>query len=204
MKNILSALILFFSMTQLAVADFSSMELKSGMTGDYSLAILVHDQREYVLKGEYEEKVIGGYLKGMFRVRSNIITYYQTPLADEISEGLRKSFVKEKWLAVASIATSKKDTADDLASLIKTAKLHRNIVVTVKEMWVESYKTSTVAYDLNFAVYDENAKLLVEANEKGSLDSKEWGYGAAAEIFRVVLSSTLKKPDFNAALKKTL
>jgi hypothetical protein len=202
MKQILSALFFFFVISLQAFADFGEMELKYGKAGDYSLAILVHDQREYVLKGDYQENVIGGYLKGMFRVRSNINTYYRTPLADEISEGIRKSFVKEKWLAVASIATTKKDTAEDLASLIKTARLHRNIVVTVKEMWVESYKTSTVAYDLNFAVYDETAKLLVEANEKGSLDTKEWGYTAAAEVFRLILSSTLQKPEFIGALSK--
>ena len=202
MKNILSALLLFFAISHNAFADFSEMEIKSGLSGDYSLAVLVHDQREYVLKGDYPEKVIGAYLKGMFRVRSNIDTYFSTPLADEMAEGLRKSFVKDKWLAVASIATTKKDTAEDLASLIKTAKLHRNLVVTVKEIWVESYKNSSVNYDLNIAVYDQNAKLLAITDERGSHDSKEWGYSAAAEIFRLTMSSVLKKPDFIAALAK--
>jgi hypothetical protein len=64
MKNVLSALLLLFAISQQAFAYFTEMDIKSDLGGDYSLAVLVHDQRSYILKGEYPANVMGAYLKG--------------------------------------------------------------------------------------------------------------------------------------------
>lgn len=201
MNKFLLTLLFGLAVAHQAIAGFDEMVIKSAQSGNYSLAILVHDQREYILKREHPENVIGGYLKGIFRVRSNITTSNQGPLADEMADGIRKSFVKENWLAVATIATTLKDNKEDLASLIKTAKLKRNIVITVNELWVESYKNTSVMYNFNVAVFDDNAQLLARLDEQGTHETTEWGEDGAAEIVQLVILSAFTKPDFISAFK---
>jgi hypothetical protein len=89
-------------------------------------------------------------------------TYSQEPLADEMAEGLRKSFAKDKWLAVATITTSHKEQKEDLVSLIKTAKLKRNIVVTVNELWAETAQRTSVTYSFTIAIFDEKVLNCIE------------------------------------------
>jgi len=199
MKRLLSIALLALSLP--ALAGLEDLTINSSQRGEYVLGVIASDQRPYVVSGETPPNVAGAYIKGVFRIRTHIKTDTETPVADEITAGLRKALTKNKWLGVATIATTHTDTAVDVASLVKTAKLKRTLVVTVNDLWAESYRNTTVNYGLTISVFDEAGKDLAKAEVSGQHDTREWGCDGAAEILSKVMADTLAKPEFVAALK---
>jgi hypothetical protein len=189
------------SLSGLAYAGLDELDIKTDLHGAYVIGVMAHDQREYVVKGETPENVIGGYIKGILRTRAQVKTDTEEPLSDVVSEGLRKSFVKNKWFAAAAIPTALKDTDENLATLIKTAKLKRCLIVTVNDLWTESYRNTSVNYKFTIAVFDDQARKLAKSEATGVYDTGAWGGDAAAEILSQVMTDTLAKPEFATALR---
>jgi hypothetical protein len=183
------------------LAGFDDLVIQTDVHGDYVLGVIAHDQRDYVMKGDTPEDVWGRYIKGIFRTRAEVKTDSGTPVAAEVAEGLRKALIKSKWLSAAVIGVSSKDTREDVLSLVKTAKLRRCVVVTINDLWTESYKNTSVNYKFTILVLDDKAQQLAQAESTGVHDTREWGGDAAAEIFGRVMTETLAKPEFSAALR---
>lgn len=201
MKIILFAIFGFIVMGN-ALAGLEDLNIKSDAGGDYVLGVFAHDRREYVLSGETDENVAGAYIKGIFRIRNYVKTDSEAPLAVEVAEGLRKSFVEgKKWLGVTTIRFQTKNSFSELQEIAKQAKLRRSIVVTINDLWTESYRNTSVNYKFTISVLDENGQVLVATTSEGVHDTREWACDAAAEILSRVLSSALVKADFIGALK---
>lgn len=184
-----------------AFAGLEDLTIKSDLRGDYVLGVIASDQRPYVVSGETPPNVAGAYIKGMFRVRAKIKTDSEAPVAEEVSNGLRRALLKNKWFGVATIETTAADTPADIVSMVKTAKLKRTLVVTVNDLWAESYSNTTVNYTFAVTVFDDKGNALAKSEETGKHDTRQWGCDGAAEIFGAVMSATLAKPEFVAALK---
>jgi hypothetical protein len=187
--------------SSLAFAGFSDLAIKSTLSGRYVLGIAVHDQRFYVLNGETQEKEIGKYVGGVFRTRKPVETDSGSTAATEIAEGLSRYFQKQKWLAVASFGTSAKMSDNDINGLIKTAKLRRSMVVTIKDIWCEAYRNTSVNFEFEISVKDDKAQTLATFSKKGVHDTSQWGSEAVAELFGPLMTEALDTPEFIAALK---
>jgi len=199
MKHLLPAAL--FSIALPAFAGLEDLNIDTKLRGDYVLGVIASDQRSYVVSGETPPNIGGAYIKGIFHIRTHIKTDTEAPVADEIAAGLRKAFTKSQWLGVATIGTTHTDTPADVVSLVKTAKLKRTLVVTVNDMWAEAYSNTSVNYTFTIAVLDDKGKELAKTEETGKHTTREWGCDAAAEILGRVMTATLAKPEFVAALK---
>lgn len=184
-----------------AYADMADLKIQSDLRGDYVIGVAAHDQRESVLKGEMGESQIGGYIKGMFRTRAKTLTNSEIPAADELAEGLRVFFSGQKWLGVAAIATTSKESRAEVDSRIKKAALKRTLLVTIDDLWTESYRNTSVNYKFTITVLNDSAQELAKVVSEGIHDTSSWGDDAAGEIFSKVMTDTLRKPEFAAALK---
>lgn len=197
--TILGTLALFIS--SLSFAGMDDLNIQSDLRGEYVIGVMAHDQREMVLKDGTPEAVIGGYIKGMFRTRAKTLTNSEGPVADELADGLQLFFKKQKWLGVAAIATTSKDSRTEVDARIKKAALKRTVLVTIDDLWTESYSNTTVTYKFTITVLNEIAQELSKVTFDGHHDTRAWGDDAAAEIFSKIMTDTLRKPEFVAALK---
>jgi len=195
----LFALSLFIATNTYAGLDDLSIE--SPLRGDYVIGVMTHDQRPLVLKDGYPEKQIGGYIKGMFRTRAGTYTNSDGPVADELSEGLRGFFVKQKWLGVTTLATSSNEARTVIEARIKKAALKRTVLVTINDLWTESYRNTSVTYSFSIAVVDSSGVELAKAEHTGIHDTSQWGDEAASEIFSKLIMESLAKPEFTSALR---
>jgi hypothetical protein len=184
-----------------AFAGLEDLAIKTDLRGEYVLGIITSDQRPYVVSGETPSNIAGGYISGMFRKRYKTYTDSEAPVADEISNGLRKAFLKNKWFSVATIETTPADTPADIVSMVKTGKLKRTLVFTVTQLWTESYKNTSVDYNFTITVFDDKGQSLATANLTGRHDTREWGCDGAAEILSAVMNAVLVRPEFITALK---
>jgi len=97
MHHLFPLLLLFLSFGVHAGGD--ELSIDSDLQGKYILAIVVHDQRPQVLRGEATEATIGSYAGSIFsQARKPSLTNSEHALAEALSEGLRKSFMNNKWL----------------------------------------------------------------------------------------------------------
>lgn len=199
MKNFAIALVAFSGS---AVAGLDDLNISSVLLrGEYVIGLVAHDQRDFVLREGYPEKQIGGYIGGMFRTRKATLTNSDGPVADELAEGLRKYFVSRQWAGASALMTSAKDTPTDVENKIIRAGLKRTLLVTINDLWTESYRNTSVTYKFTISVRDAKAKELAKAEYVGTHDTREWGDEAAAEIFSRLMTETLSKPEFISVLR---
>lgn len=184
-----------------ALAGLDDLDIKTSLQGDYVLAVIAHDQRDMVTKEGSPETLVGGYIKGMFRTRAHNFTNSELSVSDSISEGLRRAFIKQKWLGVTALATTAKQSRQEVTSKIIKAGLKRTILVTVDDLWTESYRNTSVNYKFTISVLDEKANEIAKTESSGTHDTREWGDDAAGEIFSKLMTDALAKPEFIAALK---
>jgi hypothetical protein len=187
--------------SSLSFAGMDDLNIKSDLRGDYVIGVMAHDQREMVLKDGYPEAVIGGYIKGIFRTRAQTFTNSEGPAADELADGLQLFFKKQKWLGAAVIPTTSKDSRAEVENRIKKAALKRTVLVTIDDLWTESYSNTTVTYKFTITVLNEGAQVLAKVVSEGHHDTRAWGDDAAGEIFSKIMTDTLQKTEFIAALK---
>ena len=199
----ISAVLLAFLVSGSAFAGFDDVEIVSNLRGEYVLGILVSDQREGVLKWDAKENLIGAHHSGMFRSRKDLLTGSEGPVSDEMLEGLRKEFSK-RWLTVAPLSSTSKDSNEAIGIKIRKAKLHRSFVVTVHSIWVEApYKgDTTINYGLTVSIMNDAAVVLARKTYEGISQSTQWGYWGATEIFGTLMSSALADPEITNALLK--
>lgn len=199
--NINSLSIALLAVSSSAFAGLDQLTINSSLRGDYVIGLIAHDQRDFVLREGYPENQVGGYIGGMFRTRKATYTNTESSVADEMADGLRKFFSSPKWTGVATLASSAKDSPAEVEKKISQAGLKRTLLVTINDLWAESYRNTTVTYKFTISVLDAKAKELAKTEYTGTHDTREWGDDAAAEIFSRLMTETLNKPDFVAALK---
>lgn len=195
---LLAVLFLFANFTQ---AGTDELDFRSNQAGDYVLGVMAHDQRSFVVSGESPEAIVGGYIKGILRTRAHAMTYAELPLSATLAEGMRKNFQKLNWLGAVSLKTTPKESQADVEETIKKAALRRTLLVTIDDVWTESYRNTSVNYKFTMAVFDDKASKLATTTYSGVHDTRAWGDDAVAEIFSMLMTQTLDKPDFRAALK---
>jgi len=201
--NLVTLALAGFAIATPAFAGLDNLDIKSDLRADYSLGVIAHDQREFILKEGYPEAQVGGYMSGigMIRIRKKTLTNTGMPVADELADGLKKHFVGQQWLDIKVLATSAKDPRTEIDKKIVAAGLKRTLLVTINDLWAESYRNTSVNYKFTITVLDEQAKALAETEFTGVHDTKEWGDDAAAEIFAKLMTDTLSKPEFVTAFK---
>lgn len=198
MKTLAIALLAFSSS---AFAGLDQLTINSSLRGDYVIGLIAHDQRDFVLREGYPENQVGGYIGGMFRTRKATYTNSDTPVADAMADGLRKFFTGPQWAGAAALTSSVKDSPAAIEKKISRAGLKRTLLVTIDDLWAESYRNTSVTYKFRISVRDAKAKELARAEYTGTHDTSVWGDDAAAEIFSKLMTETLSKPDFVAALR---
>lgn len=185
-----------------AFAGLDQLTINSSLRGDYVIGLIAHDQRDFVLREGYPENQLGGYIGGMFRTRKATYTNSDSPVADELADGLRKFFTSPQWAGAAALSTSAKDSVAEIEKKISRAGLKRTLLVTINDLWTESYRNTSVSYKFTISVRDAKARELARAEYTGTHDTSVWGDDAAAEIFSRLMTDSLSQPDFAAALRE--
>ena len=185
-----------------AAAGFDTLDIKTDFSCGYVLGIAVHDQRPTVLSGEAKESMIGGANGGgiLFK-RSYTYTNSEIPAAEAMAEGLSRSIYRDKCLGTAMLHAAATVKPEDVIAKIRKAKLRRTMLVSINQLWTESYRNTGVEYKLRVAVLDEEGRELAQTTLETNQTLREWGEDAVAIIFGQQLTEALKKPEFVSALK---
>lgn len=194
---------LLLAIAQNAFASFNDLEIKTSLSGDYVLGVMVSDQRETVSKWGAAENLIGAHHSGMFKNRKDLLTSTQGTVTTELTEGLRKQFAL-KWLSVAPLSSTAKDSPEVLVGKIRQAKLHRTFLITLKTLWVEAQPSNQTAITYGFviSILDDKGTELAKTDLEGLQTTNQWGYWGATEIFGMLISGALENKKIIDALTK--
>ena len=183
-------------------AGVDELAIDSDLQGKYILAIVVHDQRPQVLRGEATEATIGSYAGSIFSpARKPTLTNSEQALAESLAEGLRKSFMKHKWLGVAVIPTKAGYGEHEILDRIRRGGSKRSLLITIDKLWAESQKDTEVDYRLRISVRNQRAQELAKAVLEMNRIVRDWGDDAVANVLSTQLTALLARPEFIAALK---
>ena len=200
MRRLISLLLLIVTLG--AQAGVDEMSIESDLQGKYILAIVVHDQRPAVLRGEATEATIGSYAGSIFSpARKPTLTNSEQPLAEALSEGLRKAFMKHNWLGIAVIPTRASHSDHDVLDRIRRGGSKRSLLITIDKLWAESQKDTEVDYRLRVSIRNQRAQELTKATLETNRIVRDWGDDAVASILSTQLSALLSRPEFVAALR---
>ncbi|NTV69881.1 MAG: hypothetical protein HGA71_07020 [Azonexaceae bacterium] len=199
--NIKALVFALLAVSGSAFAGLDQLTISSSLRGDYVIGLIAHDQRDFVLHEGYPENQLGGYIGGMFRTRRATYTNSDKPVADELADGLRQFFTNPQWAGAAALSSSAKDSVAEVEKRISRAGLKRTVLVTINDLWTESYRNTSVSYKFTISVRDAKAKELARAEYTGTHDTSVWGDDAAAEIFSRLMTDSLSRPEFIAALR---
>lgn len=201
--KILTVFLLAITIASTALAGFDDIEIKANIKGDYVIGVMVSDQRETVLKWGAAENLIGAHHSGLFKNRKDLFTDTKATVSNELTEGLRKQFLKN-WMSVAPILTTPKDSRDALDEKVRKARLHRTFLITLKSLWVEAQNNNQTAVNYGFviSVLDDKGVELSKKPLEGIQSTGQWGSWGAAEVFGMLISNVLEDPKVVEALVK--
>jgi hypothetical protein len=154
------------------------------------------------MRGEATEATIGSYAGSIFSpARKPTLTNSEQPLAEALAEGLRKSFMKHKWLGVAVIPTKANHGDQEVLERIRRGGSKRSLLITIDKLWAESQKDTEVDYRLRVSVRNQRAQELAKAVLEMNRIVRDWGDDAVAGVLSSQLTALLARPEFVAALK---
>ena len=175
------------------------------LSGTTAVAIVTHDQREYVRSGSKDPQFVG-LQRGGFGNPFDVRTADDKPLADAMTTALVNTLAKKGFRA-QPVIVAHSVAATDARQQAARAGAERALVLTLQEWKSDSVMRVALAYDMTMSVLDRTGAVLAEKRVQGNdnlgaapLSPSQVGdmVGAA---FRTKLEQMLDDPAVAAALR---
>lgn len=170
--------------------DFSSVTADISGSGNSSVCIATHDQREYVVSGKKRPDFVG-LQRGGYGNPFNVSTKSNKPFADDVTDVIAASLAKKGFKAVP-IRVALADRPEAVVEKVIAANADRIIIVTLKDWKSDTYMNVALAYDVTLRVYSGQGKKLGEKNIEGR-DNLDEGESSPARYARTAVPMALKK-----------
>lgn len=155
------------------------------------VALAVQDQRSYVLSGEKLPKFVGTQ-RGVLGMPFAITTESGAPLADEVSKAVSRA-LSEKGYKVTTVEAMPKEEEHAVLTKLTATKAKRLLLLSVREWKSDSYKNSTLFYDLTLNVMDSDGKPLGKKSIAGKDELQVYTCCSPEHAGRVIVSMFEKK-----------
>jgi len=165
------------------------------------VTIAVHDQRNYVIKGQKSESY-AGMLRGGYGNPWNVNTENNESLSDvmanNICSGLNNAGIK-----ASKVLTKYTDSKSSiLNTMVTTSKDNdRLIILTILDWYTDTYKDTTLYAHLVVEVYDGEKNNISKYEFK---EERNLGYGipynTAPNAFKNIISTIFNKTEIKSSL----
>ena len=168
-KIVVSISLILFGLGFAGCASFNFTKMPTDITvsSNRSVAVAVHDQREYVMSGESKASYVGMARNG-FGMPFSEHTGSGRPFADEITDAICTALDSKGFKSVPVYVNCTMSENDVLTSL-KSKNTDRLIYVKINEMQFDVLMRMGLQYNVELTVYDGSGTKLAQA-----LDVKEY------------------------------
>lgn len=215
MKTLRRCFILFYLLLAFGCAggksyDYTKIPIDLYLDGNsQKLAVGVHDQREYIRKGEKYNQYVGTQRSPAY-VPWNVNTRSGLPMADDFLNKIAKSLEANKYI-VDKVSLSEKEDKKIALSKLKATGSSKLLLFIINEWFFDVYYKTRMTYSMRLEVYDNKENLLscyeVNKNMWGDKDNAvpDLEFKAAVEQL-ITDDSTVQglNPDFSNAENKNL
>lgn len=125
-----------------------------------TVVVAAEDRREYVVSGDEPASFVGELRNG-YGMPFNVTTEGEVAFSTVVAESIRRE------LAAAGFNAAVATNAQDLSSSMKSKNARRGLLVNIAEFKADTMNRSTVSYDLNASVVDQNGRVVATHNVKG-------------------------------------
>ena len=141
--------------------DYSGVVADLDFSGDASIIVAVHDQREYVISGAKNPDFIGLQRQkfGTPGLPYNVRTENGKPLADNIAQAISQS-LSGVGLKVTPVILAYTDTPKMALSKLTPLGADRIVMVVIKEWKTDNMHNARLMYDLYLKVFGPDKRVL--------------------------------------------
>lgn len=142
-----------------AIADINA-------SGNITVAVGTHDQRQYVLSGQSSPNYVG-MQRGGYGNPFNVTTLSGKTLAEDMTASICNSLSARGFKTVA-VTVTHSDTRDRVLEKMRAQKSERLLLLSLNEWQSDTYQNTGLAYDIKLDVFDAEGKKLAETALKGN------------------------------------
>ena len=175
-------------------------------TTDRSIAVVVQDQRPYVLTGEKDPDFVG-LQRGGFGNPFDVTTASRKPLADDFGNAIIAA-LSSKEAKVSALTVTPDETPEDVRSALAHTKADRQVLLTIKEWKADTYTNTALHYNLLISVLDADGTMLALQERVGEddlggsfMNPPAHAKTAVPAAFKRIIESLLNDNAILAALK---
>jgi len=157
--------------------------LNLNYSGSNRIAVAVHDQRTLVVSGK-KSPIYAGSVMSIVRQKSDVTTESGRQLAADMVGSICMSLKYNGFRTIPVFVAHSDRPGQVMKKLLKT-KASRYVLVTLSTWESNTYKNTTLNFDLRLDVYNRDSKLLARKESSGEVDiaGKLSGPHTSAKIF---------------------
>jgi hypothetical protein len=139
-----------------------------GIVGGKTIAVTVHDQREYVVNGSKATHFVG-LSRGGFGNPFNVGTVTGKPLAEDMTVAISAA-LKKAGFQVRPIFSSYSEEPQRIIQNLQKAGMQCLAILCIHNWKSDTYTRTALIYDVSLSIYDQDGKLLGESKIEGHDD----------------------------------
>jgi len=175
-------------------------------SGDKTIGVATHDQREYVLSGKKSPDFIG-LQRGGFGNPFDVSTASGRSLAEDMTKTISSS-LSNKGFKTIPVIVLPSDNANTVLAKLKATPSELFVLFTLNEWKSDSLTSVTLIYDVTLKVYNKMGVLLAEKSLKGrdylgEISGIRLTYAkkAVPDAFKQKIEELFNNPDITNALR---
>lgn len=135
-------------------------------SGDKTISISTHDQREYVVSGKKQPSFIG-LQRGGYGNPFNVNTESGKALAEDMTNALAVSLSKKGFKCIP-VVVLQSENANTIMQKFKDTSSDFFVLLTLNEWKSDTYTNVALIYDVNLKIYNKTGAILAERSLKGN------------------------------------
>jgi hypothetical protein len=167
-------------------------------SGNITIAVATHDQRQYILSGESDPDYVGLNRAGgslvPFKPQS-VTTESSKSLAEDMTASICNSLAAKGFRTIP-VNTAPRENSDKILARMKDAKGDRLLLLTLYEWQSDTYLDTGLYYNLKLEIFDISGNKFTEKVLKGedNLPRAEslWSPGLSIEGMKKVIPKVFK------------
>lgn len=134
-------------------------------SGNITVAIATHDQRQYVLSGQSAPNYVG-MQRGQYGFPFNVMTVSGKTLAEDMTASICNSLSTRGFKTVA-VTVAHSDSKNRVVEKMREQKSNRLLLLSLNKWQSDSFLNTVLSYDLRLDVFDAEGNKLAEEGLKG-------------------------------------
>ena len=146
--------------------DHVAPELSS--SGQARVAVACHDQRSYVISGEYKPQNVG-VVRSTVGIPAKMSTASGKPLAQDVGEVLRKALA-QKGFQASLLSTAASDSVEEVYDKLKATGAERLLYLQINQWRTDTFNNLRFENDFVLQIMDKEGAVLAETTRAGDDD----------------------------------